>query len=403
MSSPLVLILTAAGSSTRMGGGIKKEYLPLENSTVLAKGLKSFLKSADFNLIIITCPKYKEEDAKKAVFCDKEVCALLEKKDSNLIFCHGSDTRQKSVYSALLKAEEYFLKKDLSLTPLVLIHDGARPFVTEKIIKETINAVLAHSAAAPGITPSDTQKEITQDFKIKKHLVRKNLTSIQTPQGFMLKALIECHKKALNLNKEFTDDTEIWDSFPEITENKRVQIVEGSPCNIKITYPQDLKLKEKKMIRVGLGTDLHRLVEGRRLMIGGIEIPSEKGEEGHSDGDVLLHAITDALLGASGLGDIGSYFPPEDNKWKNADSKELLKKVWQDVRNAGWSLGNLDCVIELESPKFLPWRNKVIESIADILKTESCRVFVKAKTNEKLDSVGRTEAVKAYCSCLLEK
>ena len=157
------------------------------------------------------------------------------------------------------------------------------------------------------------------------------------------------------------------------------------------------------MIRVGLGYDLHRLVEGRRLILGGVVFDFEKGEDGHSDGDVLLHAVTDALLGAAGLGDIGSYFPPEDAKWKDADSAELLRAVWKDVQAAGWSLVNLDCVIKLERPKFLPKRRDVILSIARILGVEENQIFVKAKTGEKLPPVGTSEAVEAQVVCLLEK
>ena len=156
------------------------------------------------------------------------------------------------------------------------------------------------------------------------------------------------------------------------------------------------------MIRVGLGYDLHRLVEGRRLILGGVVFDFDKGEDGHSDGDVLLHAITDALLGAAGLGDIGSYFPPEEPKWKDADSAELLRAVWKDVRAAGWGLVNLDCVIKLEKPKFLPHRRDVILSIAKILGVEENQVFVKAKTGEKLPPVGTSEAVEAHVVCLLE-
>ena len=137
------------------------------------------------------------------------------------------------------------------------------------------------------------------------------------------------------------------------------------------------------MIRVGLGYDLHRLVEGRRLILGGVVFDFDKGEDGHSDGDVLLHAITDALLGAAGLGDIGSYFPPEEPKWKDADSAELLRAVWKDVRAAGWDLVNLDCVIKLEKPKFLPHRREVILSIAKILGVEENQVFVKAKNRRE--------------------
>ena len=157
------------------------------------------------------------------------------------------------------------------------------------------------------------------------------------------------------------------------------------------------------MIRVGLGYDLHKLVEGRKLLLGGVEFDFYKGEEGHSDCDVLLHAITDALLGASGLGDIGSYFPPEDEKWKDADSKVLLKKVWEDIHNTGWNIINIDCVIKLEKPKFLPKRQDVINSIAQILEIESTNVFVKAKTGEKLPPIGTSQAVEAEVVCLLEK
>lgn len=157
------------------------------------------------------------------------------------------------------------------------------------------------------------------------------------------------------------------------------------------------------MIRVGLGYDLHRLIEGRNLILGGIVLPFEKGEDGHSDGDVLFHAITDAVLGASGLGDIGSYFPPEDAKWKDADSAQLLSAVLKDVYAKGWKIENLDCVIKLEKPKFIPFRQQVVNNIASVMGIEADQVFVKAKTGEKLPPVGTGEAVEAYCTCLLSK
>ncbi len=157
------------------------------------------------------------------------------------------------------------------------------------------------------------------------------------------------------------------------------------------------------MIRVGLGYDLHRLIEGRKLILGGIVLPFEKGEDGHSDGDVLFHAITDAVLGASGLGDIGSYFPPENAKWKDADSAQLLSAVLKDVYEKGWKIENLDCVIKLEKPKFIPFRQQVVNNIASVMGIEADQVFVKAKTGEKLPPVGTGEAVEAYCTCLLSK
>ena len=157
------------------------------------------------------------------------------------------------------------------------------------------------------------------------------------------------------------------------------------------------------MIRIGLGWDLHRLIQGRKLILGGIVLPFEKGEDGHSDGDVLFHAITDAVLGAAGLGDIGSFFPPEDPQWKDADSAKLLQTVMEKVRAAGWHIENLDCVVKLEKPKFIPYRQQVIESITRVLQIAPDQVFVKAKTGEKLPPVGTGDAVEATAVCLLSK
>lgn len=387
----LALVLAAAGSSTRMGLGKKKEYLPMNGGTVISCAARIFLESADFETVIIAIPKNGQKDAEAALFSDPEVQDLMHGR--NLIFAEGGDTRQKSVFNAIRAIP----KKD----SIVLIHDAARPFVSKEIIEKTIEAAELYGAAVPAVPPVDTQKEINGDKTIVRHLVRKDLCAVQTPQAFLLEPLIACHRAASLENFEYTDDTEIWDNYPEFTGGKKVHVVEGSRDNKKITYIQDIE--KNTMTRIGMGTDLHRLVKGRKFFLGGIEIPAEKGEDGHSDGDVLLHAISDALLGASGLGDIGSYFPPDDPKWKGADSKVLLAKIWADVKNSGWKLNNLDCVIETEKPKFLPWRQKVIESIASVLGVSTDRVFVKAKTNEKQDSVGAGNAIKAYCVCLLNK
>ena len=155
------------------------------------------------------------------------------------------------------------------------------------------------------------------------------------------------------------------------------------------------------MFRIGLGKDIHRLVSGRAFLLGGIEIPHEKGEDGHSDGDVLLHAIIDALLGAGGLGDIGELFPPGDPKWKDADSKKLLEIVRKKLGKEGWQIINIDCVITCEKPKILPFREKIRGSIADILNIKKEQVFVKGKTAEGLDAIGKGEATEAMAVCLL--
>ena len=156
------------------------------------------------------------------------------------------------------------------------------------------------------------------------------------------------------------------------------------------------------MIRVGLGRDFHRLVEGRKFLLGGVEIPFEKGELGHSDADVLSHAVCDALLGAAGLGDIGELYPPEDPAWKDADSLELLKSAWRRIRSRGWKLVNLDCTIGCEKPKILPYREKICESLAAALEVDPGRVFIKGKTNEGIGPIGNGEAVETLAVCLLE-
>ena len=157
------------------------------------------------------------------------------------------------------------------------------------------------------------------------------------------------------------------------------------------------------MIRIGLGRDLHRLEEGRRFLLGGVEIPFEKGEHGHSDGDVLAHAVTDALLGAAALGDIGEFFPDSDPAFRNADSIELLKEAWQQVKAQGWRLVNLDCIVTCDRPKILPHRESIILSLEEALEAEPGSVFIKGKTNEGLGAIGLGEAVEALVLCLIER
>ncbi|MGI5064936.1 2-C-methyl-D-erythritol 2,4-cyclodiphosphate synthase [Treponema putidum] len=154
-------------------------------------------------------------------------------------------------------------------------------------------------------------------------------------------------------------------------------------------------------MRTGLGYDLHRLVRGKKLIIGGIHIPFKKGEKAHSDGDVLLHAITDALLGACGMGDIGEFFPPDDKKWKGANSADLLSEVWAKISAKGWQIQNIDCVIIIEEPKILPFREEIRKSIAAILKIEKEQIFLKAKTGEGIGIIGKGKAVAALASCLI--
>ena len=401
----IALIIVAAGSSSRMGGQIKKEYLSLNTGTVLSEAARIFLLSKKISSITVICPVNGQDDSEKAFYKDPQILNLT--KNVPVYFVPGGTTRQESVYNGLLflQSEKPFKINSAFKKPdYVLIHDGARPFLSPSLVEKSIECTVKYGASAPAVKPVDTQKEIDSEGFIVKHLVRNDLRSIQTPQGFDFDLITECHKKAFDDKKEYTDDTEIFDRYS----GKKTFLVDGEIENKKITYAEDLKdfscnNRGSDMIHTGIGYDKHRLVENRKLMLGGVEIPFEKGEDGHSDGDAVLHAVTDSLLGAAHLGDIGSYFPDADPAYKDADSKKLLSAAWDDVKKNGWSLENLDIVILLEKPKFLSYRDKVISSIADVLDVSEDKVFIKAKTGEKLGDVGNGNCIEVFATCLLRK
>lgn len=401
------LVVTAAGASARMGSGQKKEFLrlPGRDGTVLSAAVEPFLfgGGARIDTLVVTFPAGSGEEgknlAREALFASERNAELFGQgageRSPALLFVEGGTTRQESVLRALQALDE------IGAPDTVLVHDGARPFVTAAIIREVLDAAREHGAATCAVRPVDTQKETDGCGKIVRHLDRSALCAVQTPQGFAFRPLLEAHRKAACDGRTYTDDTEIWSRYV----GTAVHVTAGSPGNRKITFPGDLQADrtEKMETRTGLGYDLHRLESGRRLVIGGVAVPHTKGEAGHSDGDVLLHAVTDAVLGAAALGDIGEMFPPSDARWKDADSKELLRTAWQRATEAGWQLENLDCVVKLEKPKLLPFRDEIIKSIASILGAPERSVFVKAKTGEGLGFVGRGAAVEAYAACLLTR
>lgn len=228
----IAIVITAAGSSTRMGTVIKKEYLPLNGGTVLSSCADVFLNSsyADYEIsdFIITVPKNGEADARKALETVKTEVPIR--------FVEGNSTRQSSVFNALKAIREN--KKADQLPDVVLIHDGARPFITSNVIEAVFEAAVEYGASVPGVTPVDTQKEIDENGFIIRHLVRKNLAAVQTPQGFYYEKLFEAHEKASDDEYEYTDDTEIWGAYCG-----NVKVVSGDVKNIKITYPKDLEVR----------------------------------------------------------------------------------------------------------------------------------------------------------------
>lgn len=444
------VIITAAGSSSRMGGA-KKEFFSLGCGTVLSETAKRFLQTIDISQMVVTYASASASEnhsasaeasasgdasasadvsadeeasasaARTAFFADSEMETLVSK--TKLMFVPGGATRQDSVRNALEALAETWTGAEASASAdtlananrsasageshIVLVHDGARPFVTSEIIRAVVDATKKYGAAVPAVVPVDTLKEKDDGDFITRHLTRSQLAAVQTPQGFHFTELLEAHRKAMGDGKTYTDDSEIWGAYCG-----EVKIVAGDIANKKITYASDLpraahgeshaaSKSTAPHFRIGFGYDLHRLVDGRKLIIGGVTIPFEKGEDGHSDGDVLLHAVTDALLGAAALGDIGSFFPPNDDTWKDADSKRLIQIAWEKIKSGGWTLGNLDCVVKLEKPKLLPFREEIRASIANALGVSADKIFVKAKTSEKLGDVGHGEAIEAWASCII--
>lgn len=397
---PFALILTAAGSSVRMGLGLKKEFLPMQDGTVLSTAIKPFLSNEHLSHIVITYPEGQIDGIQSALYASSETKQMLQERNLPVTFCEGGATRQASVCNALCTLDEECAKAGTVPPEYVLIHDAARPWITDTVVQNVLECTATYGAAVPS-TPATDTLAFSDESKnvITGYADRPHTFCLQTPQGFRFAELLDAHKKAAaDKNNTCTDDTTIWAAYCG-----PVHLCEGSAANRKITFKEDIQTEAAMQIRTGLGYDLHRLVEGRKLMLGGVEIPFDKGEDGHSDGDVLLHAVTDALLGAAGIADIGELFPPSDNTWKNADSGKLLQTAWKKVQDAGWKLENLDCVIALEKPKFLPWREQVRTSIANLLGCEEECVFVKAKTGEGLGEIGQGEAAAVWATCLISR
>jgi len=385
------VLITAAGSSTRMGNSIKKEYLPLGNTTVLEKSLRTFESTGLFTWFVITIPPGGEGKARQ-VLAPWLQDPVHEK---HTLFVEGANNRQGSVRKGLLALEPH-------APELVLIHDGARPWVSARTILRVFEGTHRCGACAPVIPLVDSLKRLLPDGTIAEHVDRSAFVGIQTPQGFRFSEILEAHLRAASDGREYLDDTEIYHRYIG-----KVETVEGERGNRKITYWEDMHMtaregdSQQQITRIGFGYDIHRLVEGRTLWIGGVVIPSSKGEEGHSDGDVLIHAVIDALLGAVSLGDIGSHFPPTDPAYKDISSRLLLQKVRGLIQEAGFQVVNLDCTVVLEKPKLLPHRETICKTLAEDLRISPSQISVKGKTKERQDAVGREEAIEAYAVALL--
>ena len=365
-------IVTAAGKGSRMGASLPKQFLKIGNKTILEKAILPFDKADCIDQIIVV------SGAEFVETC-KGLCAGMTKLKAVV---EGGKERQDSVNNALKLVEDGY----------VLIHDGARPYITEKVILNVLEDVSRVGAAVAAVPVKDTIRQQTDEGG--KTLKRSELYSVQTPQGFEVSLIKEAFCKAFEDGFYGTDDAGLVDRM-----GKDVAVSEGDYRNIKITTKEDMPVE----VRVGTGFDVHRLVEGRKCIVCGVDIPFDRGLLGHSDADVALHALMDAMLGAAALGDIGKHFPDTDPKYKGISSIKLLEYVNQFIAEEGYTLGNCDVTIMAQKPKMLPYIGQMRENIAEALNIPIGAVNVKATTTEKLGFVGREEGIAAEAVCILNR
>jgi len=385
MSRPdpsVTVIIAAAGKSTRMGAGIDKQFVQIDGRPLLGHSIELFHSLPGLSQLIVTVSPFNEEP----------VATLLREvvPDVRWQVVAGGLERQHSVLNALRLVEND--------TDIVVVHDGARPFVDMDVIQQSIAAALEYGAAAVAVPVKDTIKTADETAVVLNTLDRSRLWQIQTPQTFQREVLLCAHERAAAAGVLATDDAALVEWAGGC-----VKLVRGSYLNFKITTPEDLVLAEalvaggrrQRMQRVGIGYDVHRFVAGRQLMLGGVSVPHTLGLEGHSDADVLLHAISDALLGAAGMGDIGRHFPDSDPRYKGISSLLLLKEVKNKIEELGFFVHNVDAVIEAQEPKMAPYIGQMNVRIAETLGVPETQVNVKATTTETLGFVGRKEGIAA--------
>lgn len=384
----VAVIIAAAGSSIRMGTGIDKQFVSVGGRPLLWHSLQLFNSVPGVNQLIVTVSMFNEE----------RVAELLRETILDIPWqvVRGGTERQYSVRNAIRLTDES--------SDLILVHDGARPFVEPSAVRESILVAAEFGAAVVAVPVKDTIKMANVDSVVLKTLDRSTLWQIQTPQTFRREVLLNAHEKAAAAGILATDDAALveWDGGS-------VKLVRGSYLNFKVTTPEDVLLAEAvtarrkllSMQRVGIGYDVHRFVENRPLMLGGVTVPHTFGLEGHSDADVLLHAISDAMLGAAGLGDIGRHFPDTDPRYKGISSLILLREVRNKLAETGFAVNNVDAVIEAQEPKLAPYISQMNIRIAEALCIEVIQVNVKATTTEKLGFVGRKEGIAAQAVVMI--
>ncbi|MET4115007.1 2-C-methyl-D-erythritol 4-phosphate cytidylyltransferase/2-C-methyl-D-erythritol 2,4-cyclodiphosphate synthase [Bradyrhizobium sp. JR4.1] len=384
-SQRTAVVLVAAGRGLRAGAGGPKQYREIGGVPVIYRAMEAFSRHAD---VFAVQPVVNPDDS--AMFT-AAVAGLSHEAPVN-----GGATRQASVLAGLEALARH--KPDI-----VLIHDAARPFVSEGVITRAIDAASRTGAAIPVVPVTDTIKVTGENGNVEDTPDRARLRIAQTPQSFRFDVILEAHRRAAKDGRsDFTDDAAIaeWAGLTVAT-------FEGDVANMKLTTPEDFVREEARLasllgdIRTGTGYDVHAFGEGDHLMICGVRVPHTKGFLAHSDGDVGLHALVDAILGALADGDIGSHFPPSDAKWKGASSDQFLQYAIERVTQRGGRIANLEVTMICERPKIGPLRDTMRARIAEISGVDISRVAVKATTSERLGFTGREEGIAATASATI--
>ncbi len=385
ISQRIHVLVVAAGRGSRVGSGLPKQYRSIAGRPVIARTLEAFLGREDV-ATLLTVIHADDRDLYAA-----SVAGLPGASASPVI---GGATRQESVRAGL----EALAALGAQEQDLVLIHDGARPFVSDAVIDRAVAAAARFGAAVPGCPVFDTVKAIDGESRITGTPDRSGLRTVQTPQAFRFGLIAEAHRRAVTEGRQdLTDDAALAEFA-----GHPVTVFEGDPENTKITTVSDLEAAEFRLqsalldVRTGQGFDVHAFVEGDHVWLGGVKIPHTKKLSGHSDADVVLHALTDALLATIGDGDIGSHFPPSDMQWKGASSDRFLRHAVDRVKARGGVIANINVTIVCEAPRIGPHREAMQTRIAEIAGIAPDRVGITAGTSEKMGFTGREEGIVAW-------
>ena len=381
-------IIAAGGRGRRFGAAEPKQLIAVGGRAILERSVSAFLAHPDVDAVVVALPQALAGDPPAYL---RRAAADGAAKPLRIVA--GGERRQDSVANAFRAAD--------AQSDVIVVHDAARPFASGDLIARTIAAAADAGAALAALPARDTVKRAGAEQLVVETLPRETIFLAQTPQAFRREVLAD----ALRLDGDATDEATLAERA-----GHQVRIVDGEAANIKITTRDDLVIAEAiagasarpaRTGRAGTGYDLHRLVEGRPLVLGGVTILSDRGALGHSDADVVCHAVTDAILGAAALGDIGAHFPDTDPRWKDASSVDLLRRACARLAEEGLGVGNVDVTVVLERPKIKEHIAAMRDRLAAAMGVDVARVSIKGKTNEGVDAIGRGEAIAAHAIALV--